>query len=318
MTVHDKDLFFDRACGCLAGQFCGDAFGAQYEFMRPEQISRLMRDNGIYTMGASSVWGTLPGQITDDSEMALALARSIISSGRYDRKIAKLFYINWMNSSPFDMGCTCAAGLSGEPNPESQANGAMMRIAPLALYLSKSGCSENEDWRECDSAAASDALITHPNKICVQANILFIRSLVKLISSGIEPIKLYEYIREWSVETGADKSLISAIESAENDPPSDYIQKQGWVLTAFHNAIYQLLHAASPEEGIIDTVKRGGDTDTNAAIAGEMLGARFGYKAFPEEWLNTVNLCRPGGKRPRPLMYWVGDIKYLTEKLLDC
>ena len=317
MTGHDKDLVFDRACGCLAGQFCGDAFGARYEFMSPKQIALLMRDNGLYTMGASSVWSTLQGQITDDSEMALALARSIISCGTYDKETARRFYTDWMDSEPFDIGGTTAAGLSGRPNPSSQANGAMMRISPLAVYLSRSGCPENEDWRVCDAAASSDALITHPNWICVQANILFVRSLVRLISSGIEPVKLYECIREWSFETGADKSLILAIESAKNDPPADYTQKQGWVLTAFHNALYQLLHAGSPEEGIIDTVKRGGDTDTNAATAGAMLGACFGYQAFPEEWLRTVNSCRPGGKRPRPVMYWVGDIKYLTEKLLD-
>ena len=317
MTVHDQNMVFDRACGCLAGQFCGDAFGALYEFMSPKQIARLMSDNGIYTMGASPVWSTLPGQITDDSEMALALARSIISCGTYDKETARRFYTSWMDSDPFDIGGTTAAGLSGRPNLLSQANGAMMRVSPLAVYISKSGCSENEDWQLCDAAAVSDAMITHPNGICVQANILFVRSLVKLISSGIEPVNLYEYISKWSVETGADKSLISAIESAENDPPSDYMQKQGWVLTALHNALYRLLHAGSPEEGIIDTVKRGGDTDTNAAIAGAMLGACYGYHVFPEEWLSTVNLCRPGGSKPRPVMYWVGDIKYLTEKLLD-
>ncbi len=316
MAEYIKEQKFNKACGCLAGQFCGDAFGAQYEFMTRDQINRSMQVNGSGAMGASSVWGTLPGQVTDDSEMALALARSIISSGGYDKETAKRFYINWMISSPFDMGGTCAAGLSGEPNQDSQANGAMMRIAPLAVYLSKPGCAENEDWNRCDAAAASDALITHPNEICVQANILFVRSLVRLITSETGLVMLYENIREWAAEIGAHPSLVAVIESAANNPPSDYIKKQGWVLIAFQNALYQLLHAGSPAEGIIDTVKRGGDTDTNAAIAGAMLGARFGYRSFPGEWLDTVNLCRPGGKRPRPIMYWVGYIKYLTKKLI--
>ena len=35
---------------------------------------------------------------------------------------------------------------------------------------------------------------------------------------------------------------------------------------------------------MIDTMLLGGDTDTNAAIAGALLGARFGFEAIPKEW----------------------------------
>lgn len=51
-------------------------------------------------------------------------------------------------------------------------------------------------------------------------------------------------------------------------PPADYSAHQGWVLVAPRNAFYQLLHAGMVEEGVVASVMRGGDTDTNGAIAG--------------------------------------------------
>ena len=310
-TTTEAERKFDRAAGCLAGQFCGDAYGAQYEFMGKAKIASLMRDNGTDMMGASKVWHTEPGQITDDSEMAVSLARSMIDGGGYKASAATKYYLEWSNSEPFDIGATCLNGLRGYPNCESQANGALMRISTLAVHFAY---NNGEGWEDCDKYAAADAKITHPNDICVQANILFVRALVELISSAVSPRELNKDMCGWAAEISAHECLRSVVAAADHAAPSDYITKQGWVVIAFQNAIYQLLHAASPMEGIIDTVSCGGDTDTNAAIAGAMLGAHYGYEAFPKDWLATVQECRPGGLRPRPKAYWVGDIKELTKK----
>jgi ADP-ribosylglycohydrolase len=93
------------------------------------------------------------------------------------------------------------------------------------------------------------------------------------------------------------------------------------VLIAFRNAFWQLLHAPSLEEGIIDTVMRGGDTDTNAAICGALLGAVHGREAIPAQWLDTLLHCRPesgrpGVQRPRPECYWPVDALELAQELL--
>jgi len=77
----------DRAKGCLLGQLCGDALGAIVEFGTPENI-RLAHPGGLREMIASPVFNTLPGQITDDSEMALALARAVIGPTVYDRVLS--------------------------------------------------------------------------------------------------------------------------------------------------------------------------------------------------------------------------------------
>jgi ADP-ribosylglycohydrolase len=59
---------------------------------------------------------------------------------------------------------------------------------------------------------------------------------------------------------------MDVIQGSTEEPPSDYVHQQGWVLVAFGNALWQLLNAPSFETGVVDTVMQGGDTDTNAAF----------------------------------------------------
>lgn len=85
--------------------------------------------------------------------------------------------------------------------------------------------------------------------------------------------------------------------------------------------MWQLLHAPTGEEAIIDTVMRGGDTDTNAAICGALLGAVHGRDAIPARWQTAVLSCRPGEgragvRRPRPACYWPVDALELATALL--
>lgn len=96
-------------------------------------------------------------------------------------------------------------------------------------------------------------------------------------------------------------------------------------MTAFRNALWQLLHAPNLEEAVVDTVMRGGDTDTNAAICGALLGAVWGRNAIPAQWTECVLNCRPAAgqphvRRPRPECFWPVDALELAERLVgtDC
>jgi ADP-ribosylglycohydrolase len=69
----------------------------------------------------------------------------------------------------------------------------------------------------------------------------------------------------------------------------------------------------------VDTVRRGGDTDTNAAVAGALLGAVHGRDAVPPQWRSMVLSCRPHpprARRPRAMAYWPVDALDLAERLL--
>jgi ADP-ribosylglycohydrolase len=93
------------------------------------------------------------------------------------------------------------------------------------------------------------------------------------------------------------------------------------VLIALQNAFYQALHAATFEDGLVATVMGGGDTDTNAAIAGALLGALHGARAVPAQWRQMVLTCRPqhgapGVQQPRPPVVWPVDALQVAEQLL--
>jgi ADP-ribosylglycohydrolase len=116
-------------------------------------------------------------------------------------------------------------------------------------------------------------------------------------------------------------TVMNALEEASDKRPADYIRNMGWVVVALQNAFWQLLHASSFEEGVAGTVQLGGDTDTNAAITGALLGAAHGRAALPQQWVNQVLTCRPlagipGVARPRPAAFWLVDVLWLAERLL--
>ena len=93
------------------------------------------------------------------------------------------------------------------------------------------------------------------------------------------------------------------------------------MLIALQNALWQLFAAENLEAAIIDTVMRGGDTDTNAAIAGALIGAVSGRGAIPDQWEKAVLNCRPAADRPgvnhpRPQRFWPVDALELAERLI--
>jgi len=303
-----------RAQGCLMGQLAGDALGSQVEFQSAETIQRAY-PNGVRKMARGGTWDTLAGQPTDDSELALSLARMLVREQTYLPEQAREAYRDWLDSGPFDCGSTTSAGLQGFPNLASQANGALMRISPLGIFGSKVALHQVAEW------ARQDAALTHPNPVCQQANSLFAMAIAQAIHAGPTPHDLYQQIVAWAEDQAVDPSLQQAVRAAVETPPEDYLTHQGFVLIAFQNALWQLLHAPNLEEGIVDTVMRGGDTDTNAAICGALLGAVYGLDDFPLQWVTSILNCRPkigipGVARPRPECFWPIDALELAEKLV--
>ncbi|MGF1643332.1 MAG: ADP-ribosylglycohydrolase family protein [Thiotrichales bacterium] len=312
----DRLVPLSRAQGCLLGQLAGDALGSLVEFQSPERI-RLGYPDGVRMLADGGTWSTLAGQPTDDSEMALLLARVLTETERdvYDAVAARKAYRFWLDSGPFDCGMTIATGLRGTPNPDSQANGAMMRVSPLGIYGARRPLATVADW------ASQDAALTHPNPVCVQANALFTMAISHAVATGCEASELYQCVTRWAGDRAVEPALLDAIEGAADDPPTNYMRQQGWVLIAFRNALWQLLHAPNLEAGVVDTVMRGGDTDTNAAICGALLGAVYGRDAIPAQWVDRVLNCRPkaghpGVHRPRPECFWPVDALTLAERLL--
>ena len=319
-----------RAQGCLLGQVAGDALGSLVEFQSAETIRaeypvgpRLLADGGS--------WDTLAGQPTDDSELALALARSIVESNGYNEEAVARAYAGWYASGPFDVGSTTRCALSparhaveqglsaataakGAANAASQANGALMRISPLGIF----GAALPPDL--IFEYARADAGLTHPHPVCRDASAVFSTTIAFAIQGGGDAVDAYEFATDMATSHDVTPPVLKALKDAASKRPSDYQSQQGWVLIALQNAFYQLLHT-NFEEGVIDTVRSGGDTDTNGAIAGALLGAVHGRAEVPQQWLDRVLTCRPmarvpGVKQARPAEFWPVDALCLAERLL--
>ncbi len=190
------DRLVARAQGCLLGQLAGDALGSLVEFMGPEEIRRRY-PNGVRDLADGGTWNTLAGQPTDDSEMALALARTLVRVGRYDPAEARKAYGAWLRSGPFDCGTTVRAGLLGTPNPASQANGALMRVSPLGIF------GANHDPWQVAEWARQDAALTHPHPVCLQTNALFAMAIARAVRTGCSPAALHAQVERWAGEMNA-------------------------------------------------------------------------------------------------------------------
>jgi ADP-ribosylglycohydrolase len=276
------------------------------------------------------------------------LARSLVAGSGFDQESVAAAYAAWYHGwthsetpelcghpwcRPFDVGSTTAQALRGitppdvlskraaacaikSANRESQANGALMRISPLGIW------GAFRDPSDVAAAARQDAQLTHPNPVCQDASAVLAVTLAATIRHGLDPLQTYAHALDWARCSGIDASVILAVEAAQHGPPADFQSQQGWVLVALQNAFYQLLHGENLQDGVVATVRCGGDTDTNAAICAALLGAVHGRDAIPIQWQRMVLTCRPmpghsAVNQPRPALYWPTDALILAERLVS-
>jgi hypothetical protein len=189
-----------RAQGCLLGQFAGDSLGGLVEFRSAASI-KSEYPNGLHQLANGGTWGILAGQPTDDSEMALMLARSIIERKGYEPEAALAAYLHWYNSTPFDIGNTTSSALRGAnrgatpqeriegagqtANTKSQANGSLMRISPLGI-LGAANPTNAAGWARVDSS------LTHPHQVCQDACAVFVTASARAIGEGLTAKECYD------------------------------------------------------------------------------------------------------------------------------
>lgn len=320
-----RDQALDRALGCLFGQVAGDSLGSLVEFKSAAEIAQRYPD-GLRELADGGTWSTLAGQPTDDSELALDLARTLAGRTEWSAEAVAVAYAGWYRSRPFDIGSTTSQALSAAAqasegrvaaaarkaaNTYSKANGALMRCAPIGLWA--------RDPIEAAEAAREDAQLTHPNPMCQAASAAFVAAIATAMGGG-EAAAMLDAAQAEIRQTGLEE-LRRALELARQGvAPESFMHQQGFVLIAFQNAFRHLALGTPLAEAVIETVAQGGDTDTNAAICGALLGAAQGVVAIPSRWRMAIQACRPieelGALQPRPARYWPDDLPALAEALL--
>jgi len=240
LTVdHPNSVSLSRAKGCLAGQIAGDALGSLVEFETAASIEHRY-SGGVRLLCDGGTWDTIAGQPTDDSELALALARSLALLGKYDVEAVAQSYVKWFFSEPFDIGGTIRAALSAAArsaaangvaaaaqraaNRSSQANGALMRVSPLGIL----GCQL--DPADLAACARADASLTHPHPTCQDSNVVFTAAIAFAIRTCEPPERIYKHALETLKANGIGSAVSRCLHEAASSPPADYETQQGWVL----------------------------------------------------------------------------------------
>jgi len=290
----------------------GDACGAPYEFPRNRKAN-LTRFEFLNTVqsGRAGVRGAAPGAVTDDHMMLLQLARTIIANNNhYDPVHATLAYIDWAQHSPAGMGyntkalfqCTSAKGDAArlaaynkafaekhsDANTRVLSNGSLMRAAALVFHR---GTRE-----EVVRAAYVDAALSNPYPENRGANMLYVAVLWDLIYGGRAIANICEwatpeYIRQHSDNCDAVvQAAMSALHGAEVKETLEG-NDRGCVLTALWAALhFARMFRGDVGETLRTIVNLGGDCDTNAAIAGALIGAGVGWEALVAQQRANVEL----------------------------
>lgn len=292
----------ERVLGCLLGGMTGDAAGATLEFIR-----RPLSDADVrraLDMPGGGALGVGAGQVTDDSELMLALAGALTKDGAaaaagedYELPVddIALAYSAWNKSDPFDCGMTCALAFGGAENARdmannartynraSESNGALMRCAPLACIA----WANNLSVEKTAAIARQDAQLSHPSSVCQDANAAFCVALAHLLrrpqDNAGAVTAARSVVKDACVASWLEFSRVLAPSAAAADfsvYARDCCQNVGHVKHAFVLA-FSLLRARPPppyQLALASVLKLGGDTDTNACICGYLMGALYGFR----------------------------------------
>ena len=263
-----------RAYATLLGSALGDALGATVEFCTPSEIRA---QYGVLRKIVGGGWLKLkPGEVTDDTQMSLCIARSLASVDWSPTDIAERFAA-WFKGWPIDVGNTCRRGIAryinhgtvaGPFNEGDAGNGAAMRVAPVALATLADGC-----LLEC--RAVEQGRITHNHPLSDAACVL----IGRLIHMGCTGQSL-ERLR------GEIEDTIVRFPSFRFSPYRGLAT--AYVADTMQTVLHHFLSTHSFEECLVATVNQGGDADTTGAIAGAIAGAFYGPAQLPEHWVRKL------------------------------
>jgi ADP-ribosyl-[dinitrogen reductase] hydrolase len=289
----------ERARGCAVGAAVGDALGMPLEFGSRRPPDRMVRDMRS---------GRLPaGTFTDDTEMALALAESLLASGgrgsshdALDAADLAERFVAWYEAGPEDIGYQTrlvlhemsrgaeweqASRVVYKAYPDSAGNGSVMRCWPVAL-------ANWDDLERLVGDSRRQSEVTHRHPECVAA-CAFVNTAIHELLRGTECAEAVERAAN-TVEM--PEPLREAIRSAPSKAREE-LPNSGWVRHTVESAVWGLLTTGSYEDAVIQVANLGGDADSAAAVAGALAGAAYGLSAIPQVWRERVRGSYPLGSR---------------------
>ncbi|GAC1561921.1 MAG: ADP-ribosylglycohydrolase family protein [Herpetosiphon sp.] len=290
------DELKDRFRGVLLGLATGDALGGPVEFMNRYEIIQ-KRGKPVRDMIGGGTFKLAPGETTDDTAMARALAESLAARGAFDCDDVAQHYVAWIQTNPKDVGVTTRRSLEAwqkgvtVPNGamgvhrllggRSAGNGTVMRCAPIALRFLY-------DERKLIDASRDDALITHFDAQAWTGSVAINMLITRLCRGHDIPTAIRDVAQHIAQLPKATVSVAQVLEKIAGDEDSRTLPTTGFVLDTLRIAVWSLLRSQDFEEAVVAAVNCGGDSDTQGAVSGALAGARWGYKAIPQRWLDVL------------------------------
>ena len=274
----------ERARGVMLGLAVGDALGSTLEFTA--------RDSQPHhtEMTGGGPFSLEPGQWTDDTAMAFALAKSLVARQAFDCHDVMTRFLAWWRKGEgsctgtcFDIGGTTREALSnfertGEPYAGSiderrAGNGSLMRVAPVALFAL-------DDEAEAVRIAREQSCLTHAAPQCVDACSFFVELLRLTILGKGHPLDL----GQWSGHPDIERAKAAYWGGRERR----FIRSGGLVAETLEAALWSVASSATFEDAVVLAVNLGGDADTVGAVTGALAGAKWGDRAIPKRWLEPL------------------------------
>jgi len=336
---NDNDHLKDRIAGCLIGLIVGDALGVPHEFssQRVNIYTGLLYIKPKFSF-RSGIRIDVIAQWSDDSELTLCILRSLVkNNGKYVKDDVIKSYLNWAKSSKA-MGRNTRALFKGittvkgyqkrwdgifKDTPDTdwtKSNGSLMRCSMLAFIN--------------DDAIVEDCCLTNPHKVNIDCNLIYCLlikfSVTELTDPATNKEKQIDIINTILESQDIHPDVISTIRDALSDiiPTRNLmftngVKSKGYCLHGLYCSVQTFVHCDNYQDAIDTIIRLGGDTDTNAAIAGALLGAKFGYNKLNSEDRTSKNIALVRnanfneGQNPRPDECCIKDFDELIDKFVS-
>jgi ADP-ribosyl-[dinitrogen reductase] hydrolase len=304
-----------RVIGAFIGSVVGDALGAPFEGGPPGAFSARFPApaHGLATeMCGGQGWR--PGEWTDDTQMALLIAASLLARGGLDE--AELFarFVAWVEAGPAGVGIQTRVVLtSGRPwhsaarehfaaGHLAAGNGSLMRTTPAAIFFARAGAETTM------SAARRISDLTHGDPAAGDGCAIYHRLIAAALDGADALSVLPDAIAAVPAERRASWEEIL-------DPawtPEQARVPNGAVWPTLATAVWALRRGWTFDAAMRAVIDIGGDTDTVAAGTGGLLGAVQGIQAIPSRWATPLTGDLPGHL---PVARDLGELQRLAQRL---
>ena len=276
----------DRAIGALLGLAVGDALGTTGEFQARDSYPR------ITDLVGGGPFNLPVGAWTDDTAMALALAASLHERRGLDEADLMTRFLAWREEGEysctgtcFDIGITVSQALSrfkrtGDPiagatDPMSAGNGSLMRLSPVAIRYWQDAATRR-------NVAARQSRTTHAAPEAVDACVVFADMLAEAIAGKPR----HEVMRLRS-EAYAGR-IPDVLAGSWRSHTRKLVRSSGYVIDSLEAALWCVARTGSFAEAVLLAANLGADSDTVAAITGQLAGAIYGKEGIPEHWIERL------------------------------